>query len=101
MNKIRTIGLLAGIAIAGLATMTSYAGWKQNNGRYYYEDNGTVVTSNWLRMSDNNGGYVYYYMGNDGYMSSGWTKINNLWYYFKDNGTMATGWVMSAISGTT
>ena len=46
MKKIRTIGLFAGLAVAGLATLTSYAGWKQNaDGTYYYTDaNGKCLT---------------------------------------------------------
>ena len=66
MRKIRTIGLIAGLAVAGLATLTSYAGWKQNTKGYYYEDNNgkqrnffpdyVVKTKNGLWIIETKGG---------------------------------------------
>ena len=34
----------------------------------------------------------WYYLGKDGYMVTGWQKINRQWYYFDAYGVMQTGW---------
>ena len=92
MKKKILTGIILSSALMSALSFSAFSGWKESNGNYYYEENGQVITSNWLRMN-NNGSYVYYYMGNDGYMQRGWTKINNVWYYFGTDGIMKTGWI--------
>ena len=91
-GKARILGMCLGLGIAACAATTVQAEWMQNANGYYYVNNGQVVYNNWLRMTNTDGSYVYYYIGQDGYMETGWVKINNVWYYFNENGTMATGW---------
>lgn len=51
------------------------------------------VNDNWKYnwFFDNNN---WYYMGNDGYMTTGWINDNDTWYYCKpETGEMLTGWI--------
>ena len=51
------------------------------------------VNDNWKYnwFFDNNN---WYYMGNDGYMTTGWINDNGTWYYCKpETGEMLTGWI--------
>ena len=83
---------MIGLTVMGLSVISSSAGWVQNNGKWYYTENGQNVTNNWLRMTEN-GEYIYYYMGSDGAMTTGWKQIDNSWYYFRSDGIMQKGWV--------
>ena len=92
-KKISIIAVLA-LLISGLFALVAQADWvKTSDGRYYFDNNGTRVTSDWIRVTGQSGTYTYYYMGEDGYMATGWKKIKDDWYYFKASGAMATGWV--------
>ena len=66
MKKIRAVGIGLMLAVAGLASVTARSEWKQNSIGRYYVENGETVVNNWLRMSNGNNGYTYYYVANDG-----------------------------------
>ena len=92
MNRKKLVGAMIGLTVMGLSVISSSAGWVQNNGKWYYTENGQNVTNNWLRMTEN-GEYIYYYMGSDGAMTTGWKQIDNSWYYFRSDGIMQKGWI--------
>ena len=92
-HRAHILGAVLGLGIAAAASITAQAEWMQNANGYYYVNNGQVVYNNWLRMTGSDGNYIYYYVGQDGYMVKGWKQIGNVWYYFEDNGVMASsGW---------
>ena len=47
MKKLRALGLGLALSVLGLASITSYAEWKQNSGGKYYVENGEIVVNNW------------------------------------------------------
>ena len=90
--KMKRTAVILGTAAAMLFCTPVMAGWQQDSNGYYYLDGSNRVYSNWLRMANSTGGYTYYYINSNGYMVTGWQKINNVWYYFRSDGVMATGW---------
>ena len=83
-------------------------GWKLEDGNwYYYDENGMMVSDNWLYdvsnwyHFDKNGrmetGWIFvnekwYYMNNSGMMQVHWNYINEKWYYMNDYGMMQVNW---------
>ena len=67
---------------------TSYNGWAQNNGDWYYFNKGQQLTGEqWVQYKKN-----WYHLDENGKMQTGWQKVDNQWYYMDKNGTMQTGW---------
>ena len=60
-------------------------GWVQEDGKWYYYQNGTKKTG-WLLY-----GKDWYYLKPDGSMQTGWLLYGSVWYYFDANGVMVTG----------
>ena len=59
-----------------------FTGWtKSENGRRYYK-NGVMITNKWIKTKSGK----KYYAGDDGYMSTGWTKIGDKNYFFDKKG---------------
>lgn len=83
-------------------TSTNSGTWVQaSDGRWWYKySDGSYPKSQFLKIS----GY-YYYFDSNGWMLTGWQKINSLWYYFTEangsppKGSMVTG--MRRINGNT
>ena len=60
-------------------------GWVQEDGKWYYYQNGTKKTG-WLLY-----GKDWYYLKPDGSMQVGWLLYGSVWYYMDANGVMVTG----------
>lgn len=65
-------------------------GWEQDGGKwYYYDENGLMVCSDWIRYKGQ-----WYYLGDDGVMLTGWQTIDQTEYFFHSDGHMAQGeWI--------
>ena len=63
-------------------------GWQQENGSWYYFNDGQQQ-KDWLQ-----GGDDWYYFNNDGVMQTSWLQGGNDWYYFSPtSGHMQKGWL--------
>lgn len=59
-----------------------YTGWtKSTNGRRYYKD-GVMITNKWIKTKSGK----KYYAGEDGYMRTGWARVDGKTCYFDENG---------------
>ena len=68
----------------GSTSQETKAGWKQTNGkRWYQHKDGTYTKNDFETIS----GQTYYFDGN-GYMVTGWKKINTKDYFFNASGVM-------------
>ena len=68
-------------------------GWKQNNGYWYYYENGVMATG-WKMV-----GGTWYYFHSNGAMATGWVSVGGTWYYLYPNGAMATNARIPMASG--
>jgi len=74
-----------------VGTSTSYKGWKNISGKWYYFNPTTgVMQTGWLSYNGK-----WYYLNRDGVMATGWANDGQKWYYLNDNGEMQTGWILS------
>lgn len=99
-NQILLSMALTGLLTAGMA-MTVFAGWKQNNGKWYYyhDKNGQMVTNEWVMSGED-----YYYLGRDGamltnsfiddtyYVDENGVMLKNAWRYFSSDGSSEAAW---------
>lgn len=69
------------------STPSASSNWKQENGKWYYYQNGQKATG-WLKDAG-----CWYYMDATGAMQTGWIKVSGAWYYMDSNGVMQTGWL--------
>ena len=68
----------------GSTSQETKAGWKQTNGKWWYQHKDGTCTKNDFETIQ---GQTYYFDGN-GYMVTGWKKINNKDYFFNASGVM-------------
>ena len=88
--------LLLSISATGLFSTASFAaGWAtiQQGQQVYQNDNGSIATNTWIKMSQNGKTDWYYATANGSLRADGWLKIGENYYYFDSNGIMQTGWV--------
>jgi len=65
-------------------------GWSYFQGEWYFFDNGIMVTNNWRQDSSK----LWYYLGTNGVMATGWVEDGANWYFLKTSGAMAANaWV--------
>lgn len=65
--------------------------WQKVDGKWKYIDGtGEPLKNEWWFDKDTG---MNYYLGQDGYRTTGWSSVGNNWYYFNENGEMQTGWV--------
>ncbi|WP_243157386.1 HNH/ENDO VII family nuclease [Clostridium perfringens] len=74
-------------------TDLNYDKWVNKDGKWYYYENGKMVTG-WKLVDGE-----WYYLGSDGVMVTGWIELGGIWYYLSDSGAMVKGW--QTISGKT
>ena len=87
----RRFGVIAAAAVLSAAlAVPSYAGtWKYVNDQWKYQRGANKYAYNeWV---EDNG--KYYYLNNDGYVTTGWQQIDGQWYYMDATGAMQTGWL--------
>lgn len=87
----RHFGVIAAAAVLSAAlAVPSYAGtWKYVNDQWKYQRGANKYAYNeWV---EDNG--KYYYLNNDGYVTTGWQQIDGQWYYMDATGAMQTGWL--------
>lgn len=73
---------------------TSSDGWMQENGTWYYYQNGTKLTG-WQQIDGQ-----YYYLGTDGAMTTGWQMVSGVYYYMHSTGIMAhSEWIQDKNNG--
>ena len=68
----------------GSTSQETKADWKQTNGKWLYQHKDGTYTKNDFETIE---GHTYYFDEN-GYMVTGWKKINNKDYFFNDSGFM-------------
>ena len=81
--------LIAAAALTAAATITAFAGWSEQNGRwYYYNDrNGELVRNEWVED-----GGKWYFMDYDGVMMT--NSMVDDGYFVNESGVMvANSWV--------
>lgn len=62
---------------------------------YYVDSNGIMLTDKWLKLTDDDGEYEWYYFGSSGKkINDTWKKIDDKWYHFDGDGRMETGWIL-------
>ena len=82
-------------AVALFSKVALAAGFTTNERgqQVYQNDNGSVATNTWIKMTQNGRTEWYYATANGSLRQDGWQKIGENYYYFDGNGMMQTGWV--------
>ena len=68
-------------------------GWyrEPETGKWTFREN-SAKRRGWLNFASATDNNTWYYLGTDGYMVTGWNRIDGKWYYFDLYGVMAKGW---------
>lgn len=65
--------------------------WIYVGGMWYHIGNNGIMDTGWYPE-----GQTWYYLREDGHMKKGWLDLNGIWYYLEEeNGMMRTGWLYS------
>ena len=69
--------------------------WKYVNDQWKYQRGANKFAYNeWIQDKGK-----YYYLDNDGYVTTGWQQIEGQWYHMDSTGAMETGWFKDSDSG--
>lgn len=93
----RRFGVMAMAAVLSAAlAVPAYAGtWKYVNDQWKYQRGANKFAYNeWIQDKGK-----YYYLDNDGYVTTGWQQIEGRWYHMDSTGAMETGWFKDSDSG--
>ena len=74
-------------------TNSSTSKWEKKDNKWYYYENGNMVTG-WKLVDGK-----WYYLESNGVMATGWKELGGIWYYLNESGAMVKGW--QTISGKT
>ena len=74
-------------------TNSSTSKWEKKDNKWYYYENGNMVTG-WKLVDGK-----WYYLESNGVMAIGWKELGGIWYYLNESGAMVKGW--QTISGKT
>ncbi|WP_243448833.1 SH3 domain-containing protein, partial [Clostridium perfringens] len=74
-------------------TNSSTSKWEKKDNKWYYYENGNMVTG-WKLVDGK-----WYYLEGSGVMATGWKELGGIWYYLNESGAMVKGW--QTISGKT
>ncbi|MDU3019886.1 MAG: SH3 domain-containing protein, partial [Clostridium perfringens] len=74
-------------------TNSSTSKWEKKDNKWYYYENGNMVTG-WKLVDGK-----WYYLESNGVMAVGWKELGGIWYYLNESGAMVKGW--QTISGKT
>ena len=72
-------------SVFSLAVLADDAGWKNDDGTWYYYDDSGEMAKGWLKINEK-----WYYFNQSGEMVTGWQLIGGDWYYLYSSGEMAT-----------
>ena len=89
-KKMAVIFLMVVIAFSVIPATVQAAGWKQNKNGYWWQENDYSYPKNqWKTIYEKQ-----YHFNFDGYMDTGWKKIDGKWYYLgsKNDGAKKTYW---------
>lgn len=88
--KKRFVTALAAMALSVVMTVPAFAGtWKYVNDQWKYQKGANKFAADeWVKDKGNR-----YYIGQDGYMKTGWQSLDGQWFYLDaETGEMQTGW---------
>ncbi len=61
---------------------------------YYVDSNGIMLVDKWLKITNDDDAYEWYYFGSSGKkIEDNWKKIDGKWYHFDSDGRMEVGWL--------
>lgn len=71
------------------ASAGDHSGWRQDERGWWLAVGSSYARSEWKQVDG-----AWYFFGSDGYMVTGWLRLNRSdWYYMLPDGTRAVGWV--------
>lgn len=101
MKKSQRRILLMLAVLGGLScSVTAFADWRSENGKYYYEENGSRVYNTWKKSGNDQ---KWRYLGSDSYMATNtWVLDGDSKYYVDQNGVMvSSNWIKDLENGET
>ena len=84
---------ISAVALFSQAALAAGFTTNERGQQVYQNDNGSVATNTWIKMTQNGRTEWYYATANGSLRQDGWQKIGENYYYFDGNGMMQTGWV--------
>ena len=67
-------------------------GWTTLGRQYFFDRETGKMKTGWIQYDYKGYGVVWFYLGTDGAMRTGWYQVGSKWYYSDKYGVMMTGW---------